>query len=200
MSIINLASKQARRYLTPLMNVMMKNPVLKYVKISMNYANGILLSMVIHGLDEENEDDDESIKKLFSIVEMDAGQTTSHRLGVRRKDGVRPIRIFMESKGKKAELMSNLWKLKYAENAFKKIRVTDDHTWQERREIRRWVSMAEERNKNEGRNGNTNLMWKVRGTPRWFRFAYKITNTDEERMNGRWKQAMRKRRKMKNAR
>ena len=40
--------------------------------------------------------------------------------GVKRKDGVRPIRIVMESKGKKAELMSNLWKLKYAANAFKK--------------------------------------------------------------------------------
>ena len=77
-----------------------------------------------------------------------------------------PIRIVMKSAGKKAELMSHLWKLRYGENAFKKIRVTEDHTWEERQEIRRWVTMANDRNRNEEHKGNTNFKWKVRGTPR----------------------------------
>ena len=53
------------------------------------------------------------IKKLFNIIEIDAGQMTSHhRLGPRTKNGIRPIRIVMKSAGKKAELMSHLWKLR----------------------------------------------------------------------------------------
>ena len=126
-------------------------------------------NIVIHGCDETNEGDQASIKKLFSIMEMDTGPTIVHRLGAKKKDGVRPIRIVMESESQKTKFMSNLWKLKYADSAIKKIRVTDDYTWEERQEIRRWVTMAEERNKREeeGKNGNTNYKWKVRGTPKY---------------------------------
>ena len=53
--------------------------MLEYLKISINYANEILLSTV------SDEGNDESIKKLFRIVEIDAGQTTSHRLGVKKR-------------------------------------------------------------------------------------------------------------------
>ena len=83
-----------------------------------------------------------------------------------KEDRARPIKIVMESKSHKAEFMSNLWKLKYANSVNKKIRVTDDYTWEEREEIRRWVTMAEERNKRDNEGITTNYKWKVRGTPK----------------------------------
>ena len=83
--------------------------------------------------------------------------TSHHRLDPRTKDGIRPITPVMKSVGNKAELMSHLWKVRYAENAFKKIRITEDHTWQERQEIRRWVSMANGKNRNEEQEGTTNF-------------------------------------------
>ena len=94
------------------------------------------------------------------------GPTIAHRLGEKRKDQPRPMKIVMESKNHKAEFMSKLWKLKHADNAYKKIRVTDDHTWEERQEIRRWVKIAKEKNERDNEEGITNHAWKVRGTPK----------------------------------
>ena len=41
---------------------------------------------------------------------------------------------------------------------FRRISVTDDHTIEERQEIRRLVDESKEKNRNE-----TNTIWKVRG-------------------------------------
>ena len=101
--------------------------------------------------------------------EMDStGPTIAHRLGEKRKDQPRPLEIVMESKNHKAWFMSKLWKLKHADNAYKKIRVTDDHTWEERQEIRRWVKMANDRNagnSDDDEEPTTKFAWKVRGSP-----------------------------------
>ena len=124
------------------------------------------LNIIIHGLDENNEGDEVSIKKLFTIMEMDTGPTIAYRLGAKREDRGRPIKIVMKTKSNKAEFMSKLWKLKYADCFDGKIRVTDDFTWEERCEIRRWVTMAEERNRTGNEETTTKYKWKVRGTPR----------------------------------
>ena len=55
--------------------------------------------------------------------------------------------------------MSRLGRLRCAEDDFKKINVTDDYTFAEREEIRRWVKIAKEKNM----NGNKDYVWKVRG-------------------------------------
>ena len=48
--------------------------------------------------------------------------------------------------------------LKNSEDMFRRISVTDDHTIEERQEIRRLVDESKEKNRNE-----TNAVWKVRG-------------------------------------
>ena len=47
----------------------------------------------------------------------------------------RPIKIVMKTKSNKAEFMSKLWKLKYADCFDGKIRVTDDFTYNIKMEV-----------------------------------------------------------------
>ena len=127
-------------------------------------------NIIIHGIDENNEVgyDERYLKKLFTVMEM--GQTSptlAHRLGMRKADKPRPMKIMMDSKEDKVKFMSKLGALKYAATEYKKIRVTDDYTIEEREEIRRWVKMANNKNITES-NGNRVMLsyaWKVRGNP-----------------------------------
>ena len=127
------------------------------------------LNLIVHGIEESNDVDNVFVKRLFSIMEMDhTGPTIAHRLGSKKEDRPRPMKIVMKSKSNKSEFMSKLWKLKYADAVYKKIRVTEDYTWEERQEVRRWVNMANERNDSENNEdeGTTNYVWKARGSPR----------------------------------
>ena len=123
------------------------------------------LNIIVHGVDEDERGDDIFLKELFAIMEMDTGPRIGHRLGKRNEDRARPIKIVMVSKTHKDEFMSKLWKLKYAGPVHNKARITDDHTWEERMEIRRWVKMAEEKNEKDN-VGMKNFVWKVRGSPK----------------------------------
>ena len=126
---------------------------------------------MIYGIDEGNEVDYDNIylKNLFTIIEMNhTSPTIAHRLGMRKPDGPRPMKITMESKNEKDKFMSQLGKLKYAGAEYKKISVTDDYTLEEREEIRRWVTLAKRKNetKDAENKGIKSYAWKVRGTPK----------------------------------
>ena len=123
--------------------------------------------MIIHGINENNKADDVLIEDLFDIMEIDTGPTLAHRLGVKKENRARPLKIVMDSKGHKAEFMSKLWKLKNAGPVYNKASVTDDYTWEERQEIRRWVKMAKDKNERVDEEKKTNYVWKVRGTPKF---------------------------------
>ena len=110
------------------------------------------LNIIIHGIDEGNEVDHDSIylKKLFTIIEMThTSPTMTHRLGMKKPSGPRPMKLTMESKEEKDKFMSQLGKLKYAGAEYKKISVTDDYSLEERDEIRRWVTLAKRKNEME---------------------------------------------------
>ena len=53
-----------------------------------------------------------------------------------------------------------LGKLKYGQEFFRRISITDDYTQDKRNEIHRYVEEAKERTKNE-----KSFTWKVRGSP-----------------------------------
>lgn len=118
------------------------------------------LNIIIHGLEEKNNDD-VSIKKIFDATNMEIGPALAHRLGPKKENHGRPVKIVMRSESDKASFMSRLWMLKHKFN--QKIRVTDDYSWKEREEIRRLVRRADELNNNDE---TTNNKWKVRGTPK----------------------------------
>ena len=72
------------------------------------------------GVDESKEADDEVyMKKLFSITGMDhTSPMLAHRLGMRKPNGPRPVKIKMESNIDKAKFMSKLGALKYADMVY----------------------------------------------------------------------------------
>ena len=69
-------------------------------------------------------------------------------------------------------VMSNLWKLKHAAENLKRLRITDDYTQNERSLIREWVDKANEEN---GKEENSQYIFKVRGTPKNGLFLQKFT-------------------------
>ena len=109
-------------------------------------------NFIKHGGSEGNHMDADYLNEFFNILEMGhTGPFTRHRLGIRNSDRPRPLKVVMKSVDEKEKLMSNLDLLNKAENKFKRISVTDDYTLEEREEIRRWVTMARNRNTEEGR-------------------------------------------------
>jgi len=89
------------------------------------------LNIIIHGINERETTDNVFIKELFGIMEVDTGPVITHRLGEKKEDRTRPIKIVIESRNHKAEFMSKLWKLKYAGPVHSKARVMHDYTWEE---------------------------------------------------------------------
>ena len=96
-------------------------------------------------------------------MEVNNAPMIAHRLGEKKVDRPRPIKLVMKTMIHKTEFMSKLWKLKYAGPDHKKARITDDYTWEEREEIKRWVMMTKDKS-NKGHDDG--FVWKVRGTPK----------------------------------
>ena len=121
-------------------------------------------NLIIHGICEgvEKEDDKKFVKEIFTAVGVPYTAQSIKRLGIRKLGKARPIKLTMSSKKEKFDFTSKLPNLKYARDALRKISITDDHTLEERKEIGRWVKLAEERSKKE----NGNYVWKARGSPK----------------------------------
>ena len=62
--------------------------------------------------------------------------------GRRYKKYLKVLKVLMENKHEKDKVMSNLRQLKGTEMEFGKISVTEDHTIEERQEIKTWVEKA----------------------------------------------------------
>ena len=120
-------------------------------------------NIIIHGINEGEDTDTQYLSKFFDTLELDqTGVSVSYRLGKKQNERKRPLKIEMKSIDDKRNVMSRLGRLRYADDNFKKISVTDDYTVEERNEIKRWVMMASEKNT----NGTIGDVWKVRGTPK----------------------------------
>ena len=121
-------------------------------------------NIIIHGItaDKGKEHDGRIIAELFRNIMVPHIPSSIDRLGMKKTDKARPIRLIMQSEKEKSDFMSNLGRLKYGIDEFKKISITDDYTLDERAEIKTWVKKAEARNtKNE-----SDYIWKVRGSPK----------------------------------
>ena len=68
------------------------------------------------------------------------------RLGNPNAKKKRPLKVVMENKYEKGKVMLNLRQLKGTEIEFGKISVTEDHTIEERQEIKSWVEKAHAKN------------------------------------------------------
>ena len=123
-------------------------------------------NLIIHGVKEENDHSDEDFVKEFT---KDLGTDFQPKLiqrlgtGTAENNKIRPLRITMNTEEEKDKIMSRLPNLKNSRDRIKKITVTEDYTVEERQEIKKWVTRAKEKTKEEN---DENITWKVRGTPK----------------------------------
>ena len=87
------------------------------------------LNVIIHGIHEGKYTDNQYLDKLFGILGVDPTSACMyHRLGMKKSDRQRPLKIMMKSVNEKRNFMARLGRLRGAEDEFKKISVTDDYT------------------------------------------------------------------------
>ena len=138
-------------------------------------------NLIIHGVPELKEEND-SIKKkshdeefvtiFLTKIDIALKPLAIHRIG-KPSNRDRPIKVIMNNEQEQINIMRNPPKLKDADEQFKKLRITDDFTIEEREEIRKWVQKAELKNNEEGENKR--YIWCVRGTPKNGLSLVKIT-------------------------
>ena len=126
-------------------------------------------NLIIHGFSEstdrqkETDVDNEIIKELFGVIEIESTHVSATRIGKPSDTKSRPLKVIMRNLNDKELVMNNLNKLKNAEDRFRKISITDDYTNEEREAIR--IKVTEAKNKTEVEGGES-FIWKVRGSPK----------------------------------
>jgi hypothetical protein len=129
-------------------------------------------NLIIHGVAELNEEDsipkkkaydEEFVTSFLTVIDIGVKPKAILRLG-NAKSKNRPIKLVMANEQEKDSIMGNLRKLKDAEEKYKKLRITDDLTMEEREEIKKWVNKANSKTTEEGESSQH--VWRVRGTPK----------------------------------
>ena len=127
-------------------------------------------NIIIHGFkeaennNEAKEEDNNTIKELLNILELEVIPEYITRLGISNGTKPRPIRLTFKT----------------ACERFKKISITEDYTFNERQAIKQKAVEAKQKT---GAEGDGKYIWKVRGTPkkglRLIRFNT-ITNANQQ--------------------
>lgn len=127
-------------------------------------------NFIIHGADEigENSEDIKNIDVIYikDILKQLRVRSESHsiaRLGKANDLKARVLKIDMETKATKHEVMANLRRLKDTEDQFGRISITDDYTSteREREKIKEFTVRAREQGK-----ADPTRIFKVRGDPK----------------------------------
>ena len=145
-------------------------------------------NIIIHGFkeaennNEAKEEDNNTIKELLNILELEVISEYITRLGISNGTKPRPIRLKFKTLSDKEMIMSSVPKLKTACcERFKMISVTEDYTFNERQAIKQKVVEAKQKTDAEG---DGKYIWKVRGTSknglRLIRFNT-ITNANQQK-------------------
>ena len=109
-------------------------------------------NIIIHGAEEigatpveSKSNDAEYIKEILAKIGVEVAPASISRLGAPRENGMRPIKLVLKSGEDKEKVMRNLGKLKNTERYFGKISLKDDHTANEREQIRKLTSEAKKK-------------------------------------------------------
>ena len=135
-------------------------------------------NIIIYGIGETlasenvplNVQDKEFISSLLETIEADVTPKLIIRLGQANDQTNRPVKVVLNTTADKRKIMTNLNKLKNAEQTYRFLSVRDDYTIEERELIKSFTEEAKRKNL----EGNTNV-WKVRGTPKNGLHVVKIT-------------------------
>lgn len=139
-------------------------------------------NVIIHGIKEIpgskealNKWDDTFVRQLLKDVKVEAS-TQIERIGTPSAISKRPLKIVFQTHAKKESLMSNLKLLKNVEQ-YRGISVTEDFTKAERNLIKVWTEKAKEKNSLEPYESN--VIWRVRGSPRSTLFLKKFESREQ---------------------
>ena len=135
-------------------------------------------NIIIYGIEETlasesvtlNVQDKEFISSFLDSIEVDVVPKHAIRLGKENTQSNRPVKVVLNNTDDKRKIMSNLNKLKNAEQSFRCLSVRDDYTIEERELIKTFTEEAKRKNE----EGSTTV-WKVRGTPKNGLRVVKIT-------------------------
>ena len=125
-------------------------------------------NFIVHGLQETGDDDEQIktndtqiVKKFLEVIGVEEEPKSFSRIGKKDAKNKRTLKVIMKSNQGKINVLQNLRKLKGREEIFGKISVTDDHTVNEREQIKRYVEDAKAKSSNDAEN-----VWRVRGDPK----------------------------------
>ena len=141
-------------------------------------------NIITHGLREQanteirNEDDRNTIQEFLNIIKVNAAVESITRLGKYDETKSRPIKVVVKTVNDKNTIMGKLSELKTAPDKFKRIRVTDDYTAEERLMIRNKLSEARNKTETEG-----NGAYELRGTPKNGLFLKRFKKTRNTPIN-----------------
>ena len=108
--------------------------------------------------------DENKVEDILFAVDVKCKPRTMYRLGIKQVDRSRPLMVCLQTKEDKYEVLSKLWRLKYATNNINKgISITHDYTLEERKIIKEFVNEAKRKNIHEK---EVDYVWKVRGSPK----------------------------------
>ena len=123
-------------------------------------------NLIVHGKHEQTSDDDkEFINQLIKDLQVGAINVKQiERLGNINGNNGRPIKLVFNNEGDKEKVFHNLRNLK-GKNYYQGVSIKEDYTYNERLLIKKFVEQANSKNKEE-ESKNTNIIWRVRGTPK----------------------------------
>ena len=121
-------------------------------------------NIIIHGKDEnkETQSDEDFIKGFIREIDENIAAKSIVRIG-RQENKKRSIKVTFKNIEEKTTIMINLKNLK-GKAEYKGVSITDDYTLSERHMIKEFANTAKEKNSMEPENSN--MVWKVRGTPK----------------------------------
>ena len=120
-------------------------------------------NLIIHGIkecEERTNDDRTSVNNLFHDVGSNSTVKYMTRIGIKRPNYTRPIKVVLESAHEVYLITKKLINLK-GNKKYQGISVTEDFTRFERSLIKEWKNKAAERSARE-----PNFVWRVRGSPK----------------------------------
>ena len=105
--------------------------------------------------------DESEISELLEDINVSSIKFSHERIGDKRKEKDRPIKVALQTQHDKDLIMKNLFKLK--ETIFNHLSITEDFTINERKKIK---EMHERTKKLNEENDNNDFRWVIRGSPR----------------------------------
>ena len=140
-------------------------------------------NLIIHGKEEiPSNDDKEFINQMITDLQIGAVKFKQmERLGNINVGKMRPIKLVFNNEEDQQKVFNNLRNLK-GKTYYKGISVKEDYTYNERLLIKQFAEQAKAQNIEEERK-NSNIIWRVRGTPKngltikWFTKNQRETTT-----------------------